>query len=225
MRSVIALVPMRHASERVPGKNFRLLAGVPLYHHIVHALLQSKRIARILIDTDSPTIAEDAAHRWEDVTVIDRPPHLRDGDVPMNDVIAHDLTQVDGDFFLQTHSTNPLTRPQSIAAAVDRFFDRYPEHDSLFSVTRRQVRLWNAAGTPLNHDPSRLVRTQDLEPFYEENSNLYLFSREGFAAAHGRIGRRPALFELDRVESWDIDDEEDFRIVDALCSRRAGQDA
>ena len=212
---IVALVPMRHDSERVPGKNYRPMAGQPLYRHIVSALLGCPDVSQVVIDTDSEVIKRDAAKLFPSVTVLDRPEHLRDGNVPMNDVLLNDVRQIPADLYLQTHSTNPLLKPATIQRAI-REFRAHPEHDSLFSVTRIQARLWSAASTPLNHDPAVLIRTQDLAPVYLENSCLYIFTRELLEERGTRIGSNPLLFEIDRDEASDIDEEQDFRMVEAL---------
>jgi CMP-N-acetylneuraminic acid synthetase len=217
---IVALVPMRHYSQRVPGKNYRPFAGKPLYHHILGSLRACSRIAEIVIDTDSPVIIEGVAEHFPEVTALDRPKHLRGGAVPMNEVLLHDVTQVEADFYLQTHSTNPLLRPDTIARAIDEFLEQYPTYDTLFSVTRVQTRLWDALARPINHNPGILLRTQDLPPIYEENSSLYIFTRETLELARNRIGRRPLLFEIGRMEAWDIDDELDFRIAEFLYLER-----
>ena len=218
---IIAIVPMRHQSERVPGKNYRPLGGRPLYHHIVSSLEACPRIAEVVIDTDSNLIAEDATRSFPAVRIIERPAHLRGGHVSMNDVLLYDLTQLSADYFLQTHSTNPLLRTATITKAIDAFFTSESAHDSLFSVTRLHTRLWNAAGQPINHDPNILLRTQDLPPVFEENSNLYLFTRDGLEQHKSRIGQRPLLFEIDPIEAWDIDEEADFQIVEALYKQKS----
>ncbi|HXG26412.1 MAG TPA: acylneuraminate cytidylyltransferase family protein, partial [Candidatus Binatia bacterium] len=215
MPRIAALVPMRHDSERVPGKNYRLMAGEPLYRHIITTLLAVPEIGQVVIDTDSPTVKADAAEHFPQVVVLDRPEHLRDGTIPMNDVLRNDVRQVEADLYLQTHSTNPLLKPETIRRAI-RDFVESPEHDSLFSVTRIQARLWTADGRPMNHDPAVLLRTQDLPPVFLENSCLYLFTRELLEERGTRIGARPLLFEIDRDEASDIDEEQDFRLVEAL---------
>jgi CMP-N-acetylneuraminic acid synthetase len=219
MPRIVAIVPMRHASERVPGKNYRLLAGRPLFHHILATLAACPRIAETVIDTDSDIIREDAARTFPEIEVLDRPPELRDGMVSMNDVLLNDVRRIDADLYLQTHSTNPLVRPETVTRAIDAFIDD-DAHDSLFSVSRLQARLWSIDGEPMNHDRDALARTQDLRPVYEENSCLYLFSRESLERHGNRIGERPMLFELPRDEAWDIDDEADFRIAEALYRQR-----
>jgi CMP-N-acetylneuraminic acid synthetase len=215
---IVALVPMRHSSERVPGKNFRPLAGRPLYHHIVEALLAADRIDTILIDTDSPVIHEDCARTFPQVRLVERPRALQGGEVPMNEILLHDVEEIRADLYLQTHSTNPLLKTATINRAIEAMLAGADEHDSLFGVTRWQTRLYDADRRPMNHDPSQLLRTQDLPPVYEENSNLYIFTAEILRRTRNRIGRSPILFEIDRLESIDIDDEETFRLAELLSS-------
>jgi CMP-N-acetylneuraminic acid synthetase len=218
---VVALVPMRHTSERVPGKNYRPLGGRPLFHHIVATLRSCPEIDEVAIDTDSEQIRADATVSFPGVLVLERPEHLRAGTVPMNEVLLHDTALVDADLYLQTHSTNPLLRAATISKAIQRFLAERARHDSLFGVTRLQTRLWRADGTPLNHDPAVLLRTQDLEPVFEENSCIYLFTRELLADRGTRIGARPLLYEIPRDEAWDIDEEVDFEVVSALFEARS----
>ena len=219
--SVVAFVPMRHSSERVPGKNYRDFNGRPLFHHIVSTLLEVPQISTVVIDTDSPTVVEQCAEFFPSVRCIDRPEHLLGGETPMTDVLAHDASQFPSDWYLQTHSTNPLLSAAAIRRALGEFEAALDTYDSLFSVTRLQTRLYDANGVALNHDPAVLLRTQDLPPIYEENSNLYVFSAEQIA--HGRrIGDRPLMFEIDPLEAVDIDEEHDFVIAELLQARLGG---
>ena len=215
---IVALVPMRHESQRVPGKNYRPFAGKPLYHHIVNSLLECGSISKVVIDTDSDFIMGDARKHFPQVKLIPRPDDLRSGDTPMNDVLLHDISQVEADFFLQTHSTNPLLLPDTITRAIQFMVQNYPVYDSLFAVTRWETRIWDALARPINHNPSILLRTQDLPPIYEENSNLYIFTGDILKQHHNRIGERPYLFEIGRHESWDIDEELDFLIAEFLST-------
>ena len=213
---IVGLVPMRHHSKRVPGKNYRSLAGYPLYHHIVNTLLTCPHIAEVVIDTDSQNIRDDVLKHFSQVHLLDRPEHLRAGTVSMNEVLLHDVSQLEADYYLQTHSTNPLLRTETISRAIQLFLDNRSTYDSLFSTTKLQVRLWDNQTRPVNHDPEILLRTQDLPPIYEENSCLYIFSEETLVKRQNRIGKRPLLFEIDRLEAWDIDEELDFEIAEYL---------
>ncbi len=217
---ITAIVPMRHSSERVPGKNYRIFGGKPLYHHIIMALEATPEIDQVVIDTDSPVILEEAARVFPKVTLLERPEHLRAGAIPMNDVLMNTINNLDSDYFLQTHSTNPLLRSATIGKGLQEFIDNRDKHDSLFSVTRLQTRLWDQHGQAVNHDPSVLLRTQDLPPIYEENSCLYLFTEASLREHGNRIGARPMMFEIAAVEAVDIDVELDFRLAEFLYHER-----
>lgn len=223
MTRIAAFVPMRHHSERVPGKNYRPFAGKPLYHWIVSSLLSCPGITEVVIDTDSPLIMEDAAEHFPGVCVLERPEHLRAGSIPMNDVLLNSVRQIDADFYLQTHSTNPLLKAETIQRGVDAFLQSYPSHDSLFTVTRLYKRLWDSLARPINHNPNILLRTQDLPPIYEENSCFYIFTRDTLEQQHNRLGSRPLMFEISPLEAQDIDEEMDFTIAEQIFLARRRQ--
>ena len=123
-------------------------------------------------------------------------------------------------FHLQTHSTNPLLKPETVSRAIKSFLAGYPTRDSLFSVTRLQTRLYDKDGNAINHNPRELIQTQDLPPVYEENSCMYIFNRENLIANRHRIGDRPLMFEIPRIEAVDIDEESDFQIANILMRMR-----
>jgi CMP-N-acetylneuraminic acid synthetase len=216
MTQFAALVPMRHHSQRVPGKNYRQLAGKPLYQHIIETLLAVPEISTVAVDTDSPPVTEGLLCDFPQVRVIDRPGHLRTDSIPMNEILLYDTSQVEADYYIQTHSTNPLLRPGTISKAIQTFQSGFPAHDSLFSVTRLQTRLYDQHGRPLNHDPNTLLQTQDLPPVFEENSCLYIFTRENLSRRRNRLGDKPLMFEMGAAEAWDIDEELDFAITEFL---------
>jgi CMP-N-acetylneuraminic acid synthetase len=219
MTRTIAVVPMRHNSERVPGKNYRSLAGTPLYHHVIRTLNSVPEIDRVVIDTDSDLIINDCAENFQDVQLLLRPEHLRDGAIAMNDVLLNTLEQVDADVVLQTHSTNPFLKADTLSSALKLFTAPGCEFDSVFSVTRLQARLWDAESQPVNHDPSVLLRTQDLAPLFIENSCFFIFTPELLRLRGTRIGLRPYMFEMTGLEAVDIDTEDDFSLASAIAER------
>lgn len=218
--SLTALVPMRHHSQRVPGKNYRELAGKPLYQHIIETLLSVPEIDQIVVDTDSEPVMEGLRKDFPQVKLIDRPEHLRADDMPMNEILIHDTERYPADFYLQTHSTNPLLRSETVSRAIQLLITSYPDRDSLFSVTRWQSRFYDRDGNAVNHDPRELIQTQDLPPLYEENSCIYIFTRANLIARRHRIGDKPLMFEIPRLEAVDIDEESDFQIADILMRMR-----
>jgi CMP-N-acetylneuraminic acid synthetase len=216
---LVAILPMRHSSERMVGKNYREFAGKPLFHHILHSLLSCQIIDKIVVDTDSPIIIDQVKKLFPDVQIVVRPKHLCDGKTPMNEVLLNTINQIPSEFYLQTHSTNPNLTVNSIKGAINKFLEIYPSYDSLFSVTKRQVRYWDSLARPVNHNQSILLRTQDLPPIYEENSCIYIFNRDILERKHNRIGERPFLFEIPEIEAQDIDAELNFLVAEFLFSK------
>ena len=221
---LIALLPMKEHSERVPKKNIKIFAGKPLYHVIMQSLMASEYIEKIVINTDSAYIAEDAKRHFEGVQIISRPEEIQGDFISMNEIIVYDLGRLDCEHFLQTHSTNPLLRPETIDKAIEAYLNDLDRFDSLFSVTRMQTRLYWSDGKPVNHNPQELLRTQDLPPVFEENSNFYIFSKTSFFnAGNNRIGLKPQMFEMDKLEAIDIDEPEDFELAEILYTKRMNQ--
>lgn len=221
MTRTLAIVPMRHNSERVPGKNYRLLAGIPLYHHVIKTLNAVNEIDTIVIDTDSDFIIDDCATHFPNVRVLHRPENLRDGHIAMNDVLLNTLAQIDADVVLQTHSTNPFLKAATVSAALKLFGRLGNDCDSAFSVTRLQARLWDADTRPVNHDPSMLLRTQDLAPLFIENSCFFIFPPQLLRERGNRIGAKPLMIEMAPLEAIDIDTEDDFELATAIAENQA----
>lgn len=217
---IAALVPMRHDSERVPGKNYRDLAGKPLFHHILATLQTCSSVDRIAVDTDSEEIKQGLTKFFPDLRIINRPEHLRAGEIPMNDILLHDTGELAADYYLQTHSTNPLLSSATIEKAISTFLREHPEKDSLFGVTELHARLYDEHGQAINHNPDELLRTQDLPPVYEENSCIYLFTRQTLEKHGHRIGATPILFPVPPGEALDIDEELDFQMAEFLVHRK-----
>ncbi|MBE9585353.1 acylneuraminate cytidylyltransferase family protein [Mucilaginibacter sp. JRF] len=210
---------MKGYSERVPNKNIRPLAGKPCFHWVMEALSNSKYITEIVVNTDSDEIAENASRNFEKITILERPEFLLGDMVTIQPLIAYDLSQTTGDFFLQTHSTNPLLTTKTVDESIEAFFAQ-SEHDALFSVTEVKQRYYWADGSGVNHDPLVLTRTQDLPPIFHENSCFYIFSRETNERTQTRLGSKPMMYSIDRLEAADIDDMEDFYWAEFLMERR-----
>lgn len=224
--TTIALLPMKAHSERVPNKNFRNIAGKPLFRWILDKLLAIEEIDRVVINTDAGDILRDFGIDKEQRVILEpRPAELCGDMVSMNLILEYDIGKHEADTYLMTHTTNPALTVDSIRRAMADYSTAVSqgEADSLFTVTRHQTRFYDSDVNPINHDPNVLLRTQDLEPWYEENSNLYLFSKDSFNSTHARIGNRPLMFEVSKLESIDIDDMDDFIIAEAILNSQREQ--
>lgn len=219
-QKIVALLPMKANSERVRGKNFKLLDGKPLFQWILDSLLSIPEISQVVINTDARQIlAENNLVESERVLIRDRKPEICGDFVSMNLILADDIANVPADAYLMTHTTNPLLGAGTIQSALQQFLDAKSKGsaDSLFTVNKFQTRFYREDGTAVNHDPNNLIRTQDLEPWFEENSNLYIFTAESFAGSNARIGKKPMMFETPRLESIDIDDRTDWELAEAVA--------
>ena len=217
---LVALLPMKAHSERVKGKNFREFAGKPLFRWILDALLAVPEIEKIVINTDARQILKDNGLTDTDrILIRDRKPEICGDMVSMNKVIADDVSNVNSKLYLMTHTTNPLLTSLTITRSL-LFYEKSKNDDgadSLFTVNKYQTRFYKTDGTPVNHDPNNLVRTQDLETWYEENSNLYIFTKKSFENTSARIGRKPVMFETPLKESVDIDDSKGWEVAEMLA--------
>ncbi len=230
-KGVVALLPMKAHSERVSGKNFRDFCGKPLYRWILDSLLAVDAISRVVINTDAREILLGkglAEIMQEDprVAIRDRKPELCGDFVSMNLILQDDIDAVAADVYLMTHTTNPLLGSETIQSALATFDAGRKDDscDSLFAVNRYQTRFYREDASPVNHDPANLIRTQDLECWYEENSNLYLFTGASFAATNARIGAAPVLFETPPEESVDIDDARSWRLAELIARGLSQED-
>ncbi|MFT4790286.1 MAG: CMP-N-acetylneuraminic acid synthetase [Paraglaciecola sp.] len=212
-KKIVALLPMKANSSRVKGKNFREFCGKPLFRWILDSLLAVDEIDEVIINTDARAIlAENGLVDTDRIRIRDRHKDICGDDVSMNLVLADDLTNVEADMYLMTHTTNPLLRPGTIQKAIQEFTlaQRERNVDSLFTVNKIQTRFYRQDCSPINHDLDNLIPTQNLEPWYEENSNLYIFTRESFAKTQARIGKQPMMMVTPDMESSDIDTPDDW---------------
>jgi CMP-N-acetylneuraminic acid synthetase len=138
-------------------------------------------------------------------------------------VLLNTAEQVNADILLQTHSTNPFLSVATVESAINRFYAKENDCDSVFGVTRLQARLWTADGKAVNHDPAVLLRTQDLDPIYLENSCFYIFTPQILRERGNRIGARPLLVETPPLEAIDIDEESDFQLAIAVAEMQSGK--
>jgi CMP-N-acetylneuraminic acid synthetase len=220
---LVALLPMKAHSARVKAKNFREFAGKPLFRWILDNLLAMNEVDRVVINTDARSILAECGLNDGDaegrIMIRDRRIEICGDFVSMNEVLADDVENVSASIYLMTHTTNPLLQPGTMRKALTKYKRCLAagEADSLFSVNKVQTRFYRGNLSPVNHDPSNLIRTQDLEPWYEENSNLYLFSRLSLTSTRSRIGANPTMFETPPLESIDIDNAEQWAIAESLA--------
>lgn len=215
---ITAIVPIKHESTRVPGKNYRLMNGSPLYYYVLQTLSKSAYINEIIVDTNSPVIIENVPKQFPNIKIYQRPDHLCGNSVSTNQLLMNIIQDLDlqSDLYLQTHVTNPLLSTNTIDKAVEAFLSQQDRYDSLFTVKTLHTRLYDKTGKDINHNRFHLIPTQDLDPIYEENSCLYLFTKEILFMHKSRIGPNALLYSMSDIESQDIDWEDDFVLTELM---------
>lgn len=213
---IIAILPMRSGSQRVINKNSRLIKNKHLYEYIINKLLNLDIISKIIINTDIDTVHQ----KYKDnnkIHLIERDQSLK-GNCDVNLVIENSIYDIEANLFIQVHATNPLFSNRTLTDAINFYFENIEKYDSLFSVTKIFKRFWHENGKPINHKIGEEPTTQNLEPYYEENSCFYIFTKESFIKNNNRIGNKPKLFAISKEESWDVDEEADLVILEKLLS-------
>ena len=213
---IVALLPMKAHSARVSGKNFRDFCGKPLYRWILDTLLLVEEIDLIVINTDARDIlAQNGLVESDKVLIRDRPEDICGDFVSMNKIIANDVENVPADIYLMTHTTNPLLSMETIHRAINAYklSQDQASHDSLFTVDRIRTRFYERDGTPVNHDPNILMRTQDLNPWYRK-TRIYIsfLPPVSLRQKHG-LEKSLQLFISPKYESIDIDEPEDRTLL------------
>tara|TARA_B100001059_G_C17839663_1_gene591216 strand:+ start:13055 stop:13756 length:702 start_codon:yes stop_codon:yes gene_type:complete len=226
-KKIIAILPMKAHSERIPNKNVRKLGNKILFIHILEKLKATNIFSKVVINTDSKKIKDIVGKKYKKwVKIHDRPDHLLGDNVSMNRIISYDLKKFDDECtFFQTHSTNPFLASKTIIKAVDSYKKEIwkGKYDSLFSVNLIKSRLYDNKMRPINHNPKILRRTQDLANIYEENSNFYIFSKKAFLENdQKRIGKKPFMYVMDTSieESLDLDEPKHWKLAEKIINSK-----
>ena len=225
MKKYAFFLPTRKGSERVQNKNTRTFAGIEggILRVKFEQLLQVERVNDIIVSTnDQATISIAESFNSPRIRIIERPEYLCLSSTVIQDFINYIPTVVDAEHIFWVHTTAPFSDAMVLNKALDTYEEKVisdRQYDSLLSVNKIQQFLWSAKENKcINHDRTKVLwpRTQDLEPLYEINHAFYINSRENFLNLHDRIGVKPYLFELGKLQSMDIDWGEDFTLAELV---------
>lgn len=203
-------IPIKANSERIPGKNLRVLNGKKLYQYICENVKEANVFDDIYIDTNSNEVAEYAKSMG--FHVIERKPELAQNTANGNDLLVYHFEQFPVyDYYFQLFATAPYMQPETIRACYHRLISS-EEYDSCFTALENHSFYW-FAGTPINYRPGILPRSQDMMPVVEETTGLYGIANESLARYRCRIGRKPYIHYVSKFEAVDINTEEDFKVA------------
>ena len=210
MRSA-CFIPVKANSERVPGKNLRLLNGMKLYQHILHHVQEAGVFDEIYVDTNSDEVS--AYARDIGVHIIDRLPALAESSANGNDLLLYHMSLFPQyDFYFQAFATAPFLQPESIRRCFQKLTENNV-YDSCFTATENHGFYW-LADNPINYRPGILPRSQDMLPVIEETTGLYGICHTALSKYHCRIGSKPYVHIVSKFEAVDINTQEDFRLAE-----------
>lgn len=203
-KKVVALVPIKLNSQRLPHKNILPINGKPLCYHILNTLDQVELIDEVYVYCSDDKIIE---YIPEGVQYLKRSAEL-DGDLVKGfDIYDSFINEIDADIYILAHTTSPFIGKESIESALSKVIDE--GYDSAFSAQKIQTFAWYN-DKPINYDLNDVPRTQDMEPIYIETSGFYMFNKEIFTENRRRIGFNPYIQEVSELEAVDIDTKEDY---------------
>ena len=208
---VVALVPIKLNSQRVPHKNLRPLGNHPLLWHVCHTLVLSQGIDKVCAYCSSDDVQD---YLPDGVLYVKRPSWLDNDEIKGAQIYEQFIAQVDADAYVLAHTTSPFLTRESVERGVAAL--RSGEYDSAFTAQRVQTFAW-FKGRPLNYNLEDVPRTQDVEPIWVETSGFYMFRKELFVQEHRRIGCSPLIVEVSPIEAIDIDEPDDFALAEAVA--------
>lgn len=215
--NIACFIPIKQYSERVKGKNFRVICGTPLYQVIISKAVDCGRFSKVVVDTDSSEVAEFAASKG--AVHLPRDPELLKNTANGNDLLVkHYLGDPSFDYYFQLFATAPLMKKSTIARAVDELVNS-AVHDSVFTAISHHGFFWRL-GMPVSYRPDLLPRSQDLAPIDEETTGLYGISRAALEKYRCRIGAHPLVISASKLEAVDLNTEEDFAYLEWLVSTK-----
>ena len=207
----IAIVPMKLNNRRLPQKNTKPFTnGKPLCYYILSTLLSVEEIDEVYVYCSNSDIKEFIP---EGVKYLQRSETLDLDTTSMTEVLTCFTNEVSADYYVITHTTAPFISKESIQKGIEAVLSG--DYDSAFAAKKLQDFLWKD-GIPFNYDLTKIPRTQDLQPLYEETSGFYIYKKEVMDKLHRRIGDKPYIVEVGEIEGIDIDEAEDFQIADAI---------
>lgn len=212
MKKIIIFVPIKLNSQRLPKKMLLSLGNKLLCQHIFDTLIEVKKeIKGDIYCYCSDEIIKN--YLPKEINFFKRNINLDKDETKGIDIYKSFIEKIDGDIYCLCHATSPFIKKESIIKGIKSVINEY---DSAFSVSKIQTFTWYK-NKPLNYSLDNVIRTQDIEPIYYENSAFYIFEKDILNKYKRRIGFNPYMIETDRIESIDIDEIEDYDLAKNIC--------
>lgn len=228
--SNLAIIPVRGGSKGIPGKNIKEIAGKPLVAWSIEQALQSDCIDRVIVTTDSQEIADIALRYGAEVPFF-RPAELANDTAATEPSLIHCLNWLSNNedytpkytFLLQ--ATSPLRHSNSIDDAFNKLKDS--NADSLLTVCEFWHFLWENSDEPKAlYNYLNRPRRQDIAPGavkLKENGSFYITDTKILLQSGNRLGGKVSTYIMSEEESFEIDTQLDWDIVEMILNKHRGE--
>lgn len=223
MTFTLGIITARGGSKGIKGKNIVPLCGKPLIHYTIEAALNANCIDDVILSTDDPEIVSCAINAGLECHGL-RPDHLATDYTKSNDVIAYEVDKYEErvgqrvDRILLLQPTTPLRTSADIESA-SAIFEKAKQssliscYDADFVHPRIMYEENGDYLTPFLDAGHNIVRRQEMSPVYIRNGAIYLTNRKYFAETKRLVCDTPALYEMPRNRSVNIDTEQDLELA------------
>ena len=212
---VAAYIPIKLNNERLPNKNLKCFDdGTPMCHLVFNTLSEVEEIDEIYCYCSNPKIQEYLTGR---VKFLQRSKSLDTAQTRRGDIIKAFSNDVDADIIILSHVTSPFIKADTIRKCVDVV--KSGNYDSALTVSKCQEYFWQD-GKPLNFNPDKIARSQDLPIIYKETSGCFIFTSKVCEETGRNVGEKTFICEVDRIEEIDINYPQDFEIANAVYMYR-----
>jgi N-acylneuraminate cytidylyltransferase len=219
---VVAVVPARGGSRRIPGKNLIVVAGRPLLVHTIEQALAARSLDEVVVSTDDEAIAAVATRAG--ASVVERPVELADDAATSESALLHalDVRRADPEVAVLLQATCPVRTPHDIDATVALVRDGGA--DSAFSAVAGHVWLWEEGPDglrSLSYDWRARPRTQDLPRRLQENGSIYATRTALLRTTGNRLGGRIAAHAMHPDSAIDLDEPDELEALERAMARLA----
>ena len=220
--SVVALIPARGGSKSIPLKNIKDINGRPLIYWALDAAVQCGEIDAVYVSTDDESIKNCVGlYGSSKIRVIDRPCDTATDTASTESVMLDFTNRFMFDSIVLIQATSPLLSTKFLTEGINKHVE--DGYTSVLSVVRQKRFLWEyneSMAKPINYNPINRPRRQELEGYFVENGAFYITSREALIKSNCRISGRTAIVEMPENSYFEIDEPDDWIIVEQLLKRK-----
>lgn len=217
---IVSVIPARGGSKGIRYKNIVPFLGNPLISYTITQSLASESVDRTFVSTDDEKIA-DVSER-HGAKVIERPDEFATDEATTESALLHAVEAIrdrglNPDIVVLLQCTSPLRREHDVDGTVELVTEE--GRNSALSICEDHKFYWregDESAEPINYDPKRRKRRQELGERYQENGSIYAVRTETLEAEQCRLGGTIGLYQMPEYHSFEIDDEHDLRLLESI---------